>query len=277
MLSNQYYEIHNYKKPSFPFFCHLDTVTEAHHVPLHWHENTELLCCCKGRGILSAGGVRTEFQAGEMAIINSNELHSIHAITPVCQYYCIIISKKLCEENSIFPAQLHFPPVVKDESICREVDEVFQTLEEESMYALPEAKFRILLLYTKLAKRYAQKVGEEWNGIGSRKEELARKLVEYVDQHCSAPLSVRSACQSLGFSESYVCHTFREITGQTLTEYINCRRCAQAQQMLKSGVCNVSEAALQCGFTNLSYFSKIYRAVIGHLPKEDVCLQGQSV
>lgn len=38
---------------------------------------------------------------GEIAVIGSNQLHTLESISERCLYYCLIIDKRLCEELEI--------------------------------------------------------------------------------------------------------------------------------------------------------------------------------
>lgn len=268
-MSKIFYEIHSYKQPSFPAICHRDTMRPEKTFRPQWHENPELLCVYEGTIQLTVGGEHLELKEGETAVINSDEVHVVSTNVPVARYFCLIVSKKMCEENEVFQPKMRFPHQLNDRRVYEEIKGVFEELETESSYALPKAKFRILLLCAYLAEKYGQIVSDEIGKRGGRKEALVRGLMDYINENYGSAISVQSVCRALGFSESYACHVFRESTGQTLTEYINSKRCTQAQQLLRSGMCNVSEAASQCGFTNLSYFSKVYRDTIGCLPKED--------
>ena len=40
----------------------------------------------------------------------------------------------------------------------------------------------------------------------------------------------------------------------------------KSRELLSSGKYTVSEAALECGFENMSYFSKTYKAYSGSVP-----------
>jgi AraC-like DNA-binding protein len=62
-------------------------------------------------------------------------------------------------------------------------------------------------------------------------------------------------------------------TGKTLVEYINIVRCEHARELLSSGSFNVGESAEQCGFQDISYFSRIYKKYIGILPSEEKVLE----
>ena len=62
---------------------------------------------------------------------------------------------------------------------------------------------------------------------------------------------------------------FREYTGMSPIEYRNDLRLSRACAILQSGEYNVSETAELCGFSNLSFFTRLYKRKYGHTPKEE--------
>lgn len=62
---------------------------------------------------------------------------------------------------------------------------------------------------------------------------------------------------------------FREHTGKTPIEYRNELRLEKAKTLLQSGEYNVSECAEASGFSNLSFFIKLYKKKYGYTPKEE--------
>jgi len=61
---------------------------------------------------------------------------------------------------------------------------------------------------------------------------------------------------------------FREHIGKTPIEYRNDLRLQKAKAMLQSGEYNVSESAAAVGFSNLSFFIRLYKKKFGYTPKE---------
>lgn len=61
----------------------------------------------------------------------------------------------------------------------------------------------------------------------------------------------------------------REYTGLSPIEYRNDIRLEAARNKLQSGEYNVSETATLCGFTNLSFFIRLYKKKFGHTPKHE--------
>lgn len=62
---------------------------------------------------------------------------------------------------------------------------------------------------------------------------------------------------------------FREYTGKSPIDYRNDIRLRHAQSLLRSGEYNVSEAAESAGFSNLSFFIRLYKKKFGHTPKQE--------
>ena len=79
----------------------------------------------------------------------------------------------------------------------------------------------------------------------------------YLDGIASATLTDKYALSRL----------FKRVTGQTPVQYINTYRCRKAAEYISDGK-NVSEAAHACGFTNMSFFTKTFKAYMGKLPSD---------
>ncbi|MBQ8345072.1 MAG: helix-turn-helix transcriptional regulator [Clostridia bacterium] len=62
---------------------------------------------------------------------------------------------------------------------------------------------------------------------------------------------------------------FREYTGMSPIEYRNDIRLTNARNKLQSGEYNVSEVAELCGFSNLSFFIRLYKKRYGYTPKKE--------
>ncbi len=60
---------------------------------------------------------------------------------------------------------------------------------------------------------------------------------------------------------------FKEFTGKSPIEYRNDLRLSYAKTLLQSGQYTVSETAEICGFSNLSFFTRLYKRKYGHTPK----------
>lgn len=69
-------------------------------------------------------------------------------------------------------------------------------------------------------------------------------------------------------SEATFRRLFREYMGLSAIDYRNNIRLENAKNKLQSGEYNVSEAAYESGFSNLSFFSRLYKKKYGRTPKK---------
>ena len=67
-------------------------------------------------------------------------------------------------------------------------------------------------------------------------------------------------------SEAHFRKLFREYIGMSPVDYRNDIRLSNARNKLQSGEFSVSEAAYESGFSNLSFFTRLYKKKYGHTP-----------
>ncbi len=103
----------------------------------------------------------------------------------------------------------------------------------------------------------------EVRGIVSRAERAARERVERVKQRILSQLDETHDLDSLaaaaGCSPHYLSRTFTQVTGSPLMLWIRRARIDRAADLIASGRCNVSEAALEVGYRSFSHFSRAFQ------------------
>lgn len=101
----------------------------------------------------------------------------------------------------------------------------------------------------------------------SEADPFAKQLLDYVDQHfaeedlCYATLADHFQC-----SVSKVRKSFSLISDVSVTAYIETKRMALANELLRSRKYSVSEVAKLCGFASHTTFYRVYRKNFGHAP-----------
>ena len=108
---------------------------------------------------------------------------------------------------------------------------------------------------------------EENHSTGQKKISMVRSTLTYLQEHYKEKLTVKEIAESCHFSKSYLSHTFKEITGLSIIGYINLLRCHNARALILEGSA-ISEAAADCGFADLSYFTRVFKKTLGILPSE---------
>jgi AraC-like DNA-binding protein len=104
----------------------------------------------------------------------------------------------------------------------------------------------------------------------TRQQRLAQERVEQVTfllrQNLAEPPSLEDLGRKIGCSHFYLSRIFSNHTGQTITQYLRRLRMEKAAELLRSGEYNVTEAALEVGYSSPSHFSQAFHETYGCCP-----------
>ena len=104
------------------------------------------------------------------------------------------------------------------------------------------------------------------NRPGTTTQKLIRQAITFVHANYGEPISRDSLATHLSVSENYLTNCFRKELGISPITYINRYRVRQACTLLKGGELNITEVALEVGFSDLAYFSKVFQREMGVSP-----------
>ena len=79
-------------------------------------------------------------------------------------------------------------------------------------------------------------------------------------------LNVFSLLQEVGCSPFYLSRIFSREVGLTIPQFLRNLRMERAAELLRSGRYNVTEAAIEVGYSSLSHFCKAFCETIGCCP-----------
>ena len=88
---------------------------------------------------------------------------------------------------------------------------------------------------------------------------LAKRVKHYVDNCYTLPITPKSIAERFFVNASYVSRLFSNTYSITLTDYINSKRIEKAKKLLISTSAPIGNVALNCGFTDLNYFSRMFK------------------
>ncbi len=107
-------------------------------------------------------------------------------------------------------------------------------------------------------------------GTGARQQEVSRRRVEraieILSQRLVEPPPLEELGREVGCSPYYLSRTFSREMGMTIPRYLRQIRMERAAELLKSGKFNVTEAALEVGYSSLSHFSQAFCETMGCCP-----------
>ena len=111
-------------------------------------------------------------------------------------------------------------------------------------------------------------IDENYSRIPTKYKKLKAALSE-ITEYWDKNEAVSYYAALCDMSEVNFRRLFKEYTGLSPINYRNDLRLTHARNKLQSGEYNVSEAAYCSGFTNLSFFIRLYKKKYGHTPKNE--------
>ncbi len=285
-----YHEKISRESHSFPYLTYPCSIPlDFKRVPVHWHEEMELIYIKKGRGTVIIDFQGMEVKAGDILLISPGKLHSIRQLRHEIMEY----------ENIIFPCALllgqpgdmvwtqYLEPIVtrKKELIsCLEPDmEGYEEMAacidaiDEIRKSFPEAfplliKGKLFEFFFLLFQYGCVKEPEEGNGEKSRGREKtmekSRMVIRFVEEHYPETLSIERMADVTGFSQSHFMKFFKGLFGVSFTSYLNDYRLTMASRLLLASGDTILEVAAATGFENLSYFNRRFKEKFGMTPRE---------
>ncbi|RKM53840.1 response regulator [Butyrivibrio sp. X503] len=113
--------------------------------------------------------------------------------------------------------------------------------------------------------RFDQIVG---NNRRSGKDKLIQTIQEYIDDNLSGKVQLNEVAEAFGLSPAYLSVLFKKTMETGFSEYVYTKKIEKAKEMLLSGDMKIYEVADALGFESAYYFSKVFKKVDGHSPRD---------
>ncbi len=102
--------------------------------------------------------------------------------------------------------------------------------------------------------------------LGSQASQTVRQAMAYIHEHYAEPVSRVELARHVAMTERYLTHCFHQEMGITPMAYLNRYRVKCAKLLLEQGKLNITEVALEVGFSDGSYFNRVFRQEVGVAP-----------
>lgn len=260
------YEEYDTRAGGIPFVLYDD----LHRTPLtcssaaNWHDNIEIQFCIDGEGTVLIDGERYPFLPEDIVLVNSGSIHYTGTEEHLI-YTSILLDPTFCQRAGFEPTALCFEPRFRDSdclALCREIVQLYRT--ENTPYRYARLQILILRLLILFSDRHTV-LPPKTRGVPSH--DTVKNAIRYIRENYRNRITLDTLAAVVYTDKYHLTRIFRQLTQQTVVDYINQYRCRTAMAMIADGA-SVSAAAEACGFHNMSFFTKTFRRHIGCLPSE---------
>ena len=249
---------------------------DSSYVPMHWHDALELIRILDGTLDVYIGNDFFHLTAGQVIIINPNELHSTISVSGNSS---ILLQVPTTDLWHFAPALKGRPiawnPYTTDPVMLEKMSGICKLLGEHISYesaSSPCRMFHVESLLLEIIYRILDNFIPAFSPAESERSlpdlERLSVIFKFTEDHYAEPISLADAAESLHLQVNYFCRFFKKNTGQTYLEYLQDYRLAKIYQELGNRNISINDLAQKHGFTNLKLFRKYFRQKFGVNPGE---------
>ena len=161
----------------------------------------------------------------------------------------------------------------------RATDYILKPYGEQEMIATVEEAIRWyewVSAQPGMSKALPEKSEEPKASDHTRSSLVREEIEQYIHAHFTEDLSMQDVAHAMSYSEAYFCKLFKQCFKVNFSTYLNEYRIARAKSLLASGTDSIRDISLRCGYTDSTYFSRVFRRITGMTPSEYRNLQEQA-
>lgn len=254
------------------------------HFPKHTHNYVEVVYMCSGRTVHFINGARVELAAGELLFLSQNAVQEILPAGPDDIAVNFIILPEFFDrsldmigaENNLIRtfltdclrngagqvSFLHFKvsDVLPIQNLVENL--IWMLLHRQpNKRSMNQTTMGLLFLHL---LNYTDKVAI---GKDHLEQELTFAVLSYIEEHYRDG-ELSALANELNYDLYWLSRLIKNTTGKTYTELLQEKRLNQAAWLLSVTTLSITDIGLDVGYSNFSYFYKIFRRKFGCSPKE---------
>lgn len=252
---------------------------ECENYPNHWHIPLEIIMPTKSDYHVACSKTSFCLKEGDILIINPGVVHSMEA-PPIGERLIfqadvtLLYGMRELETTLSFIAPALLITAEESPSAHVRIRQLLLSIKEEYF---AEASLSEASIYSKLIEIFVL-IGRNcspnahcFHHKNSKQREYTERFLficNYINEHCGEDLTLDEISDLSGFSKYHFSRLFKQFTNVSFYRYLNNKRIAYAENLLMNDELTITEIALQCGFSSLSSFIRMFKIVKNCTPTE---------
>lgn len=266
-------------RPEYPYILHRINLDETT-IPWHWHQELEFIYVTEGKVKLKTSSRSYIFGEKEAFFMNTNTLCALENIDH-CRLESHLFDPTFLGGHfkSIFETK-YLNPVLQS----KKIDVVVIRGETENQKRILKKIQQLGILQNKVDVEFQTRnlLSEIWLLLleeiknmdeqdvmtNTQNQERLMTMLSFIHENYAKKLSLAEIAQSASVSKRECLRCFQNGIHESPFDYLIAYRIECAKKMLKSTDVPITEIALEAGFSNSAYFSKIFRRECGETPRK---------
>lgn len=215
----------------------------------------DLTYIVKGQATYTIDGNKHIVKAGDLLCVPKGTMRS--AITNVpTTLECFAANFHIHEFTT--GIELSVPlPLISSVGIYPEIVSLYKRLNEVWLSRPPG--------YVMCARSYLMLILQRFLGIlvydtnTHQYDPRVKKAIRFITDNYADAITISTVADVVELNSVYFGALFKKETNVTFRDYLTIVRLNQAEDMLRTGKWNVTEVARNCGFTDVFYFSRLFK------------------
>lgn len=252
---------------------------EQEDYPVHWHTPLEIIMPIHNIYTVYCNNVKYVLNEGDILFISSGVLHELNA-PPTGRRYIILADltplnsmREFESLTALLSPVVHITPANSPKIHDRLKRLIYSIGTEYESDAL----FKDTVIYSKLISIFAligrnstlEKTTVDTNS--SKELEYSKiflSVCDYINKHFSENISLEQVADLAGFSKYHFSRIFRQYAEISFYQYLNRKRIMHAATLLMEPDISITEISLQCGFSSISAFIRMFKLQKGCTPSD---------
>jgi len=236
-------------------FAHKITMNEYNNFIQPSPNNVEITVVTEGEVNISRGSYSCTVKSHNILFYDDSINDGLHVYTTSRHTHhtvgCLVNStiKKLL---SVYGGIICMPD---DSSVCLNlIDKIIKTLMIDRENTLKVSGLCLQLL-GELSNIY--RTNQQTNSPSEQR--YIEQTKKYIYSHISEPILQKDIANYLNITPEYLCAIFKKMEGCSVLRFINETKLTQIRLLMANTRCSLGQAAMQYGFSDPNYVSKLYK------------------
>lgn len=247
------------------------------HKGLHFHHSYEIVFIKNGKGKIIVDNKSHEYENGALIFLGPCLPHFSFSNNTFDDNYEVVIHfdrefvekriKRIPEFSTLIPfIQKSEQVILYNPDFKEKQTAIFEAIVKLSPIEQLASIFNLLCKFS-IASNYQYLLAKPLPNFYSNNKQ-SKVIFDFINENYSNRISTKDVAQHVNMTTNSFCKVFKKLTNKPFVTYLNEYRIHRAVELIENKEDNISEIAFQCGFENLSYFSKIFSQVKNISPRK---------